>query len=92
MKQEKWITYAALIGDQVRAMFDPNSENYIDVQELNDEENATAFFHALFNIAPGMLYKQLIDEDLDLLDINHVANKLVFRFSKQVENTKEDEL
>lgn len=82
---EKEYQYAVKLNDQIVAMFNEDSENYINIDELEDEENATAFLHALANVMPTRLFNKLTNNDKNLLEFNHIANQLVFQFSKSVE-------
>jgi len=82
---EKEFEYAVKLNDQIAAMFNEESENYIDINELENEENAVAFFHALANIMPTRFFNKLTNDDKNLLQFNHVANQLVFQFAKSVD-------
>lgn len=87
-KVEKHIKYAILIQGALSQMFDQESESdyKIDVNDFNDEQNLTAFVHALANVVPCNLYTKLTgDEEIDILDFNHIANKLVFKYCKPEE-------
>lgn len=83
MKKE--LQYAAKLNDQIVSMFNEDSENYIDINEFEDEGNATAFFHALANVMPTLLFNKVTNDDKNLLEFNQLANQLVFQFSKSVE-------
>jgi hypothetical protein len=74
--------YAALIQSHIADMLDPDSESdyKIDMNEFGDEEKATAFLHALSNIVPCNMYRNLTGEDCDMLGFNHIANRLVVQF------------
>jgi hypothetical protein len=75
-KSEK---YAVLIQEQISAMFQDDSENYINPDELLEGNNATDFLHALANIVPCSVYNRLTGEENNLLEFNHIANRLVFQ-------------
>lgn len=77
--------YAVKIMDHLQEMFDENSESThkIDLAELADDpKKATAFIHALANIAPTVIYQKLTGEETDMIGFNHTANRLVFQFTK----------
>jgi hypothetical protein len=73
--------YAAKLQAQIIDMFSEESENYINKEEFLDQENATAFIHALANLVPALLYNQLTGESQDLLGVNHIANRLCHQFA-----------
>jgi len=79
---ERDIHYAVLIQSQIAEMFQEDAENRIDPKDFEDEENAKAFFHALGNIVPCRIYNQLTGNENNILEFNHVANHLVFDFTK----------
>jgi hypothetical protein len=83
---EKWITYAALLNDQIIAMFEEDSENPIDIKELQDEENLKAFFHALSTVMPCQLFNQMVKQDNNILEYNHITNSLVFEYATKKED------
>jgi len=56
---------------------DEENENYIDPEYL--EENATDFFHALFNLAPTAIYREMTSEDKNILQCNYLANQLIYQ-------------
>jgi len=80
-KQEQ---YAVKIICQIQAMFDEDCENYIDLNELAEGENATLFTHALATIAPAMIVGKLTHQEFDALGFNHMANRLCAQFSNFV--------
>lgn len=87
IQNEKWLQYAVLLQSQIAAMFKEDSDNYIDPNDFEDEENCTAFFHALANVMPCNLFNKLTGEDVDVLGFNHNANRLIMQFC----NTNSDE-
>lgn len=72
--------YAARILIVLNQMFDEDSEHFLDLRK--ESEDPTAFFHALANIAPNMLYQQITGETPNSLEFNHIANQLCFQYSK----------
>jgi hypothetical protein len=76
--------YATKILDQLSEMLNnPECENYIDKEEFLDDDNVTAFMHALANLAPNIVYRSLTSDEVDSLGFNHIANRLAFQFSKR---------
>lgn len=77
---EKHEEYAAKVLGCLAGLFDEDSENQIDPEEL--EDNMTELIHAISNMAPTVLYNKITGDNLDNLAFNHIANRLVFQFSK----------
>ncbi len=69
--------YAVILLDKIQEAIEE-----IGGEELEQGDNATKFFHALSNITPCKVYNTLTGEDLNILDFNHIANKLVIKFLK----------
>lgn len=85
-KQEKVLRYAVLIAEAVQTLLDPDNENYIGgVDELEEGKNATHFTHALANMAPAMVFAHLTGSDINLLEFNHMANRLCFQYMTKEE-------
>lgn len=78
--QEKSFQYAAIIQEKLSELFE---EEQITLHDLEDEDKATAFLHALANVVPCNIYKKLTQDDTDILGFNHIANRLVYQFTKQ---------
>lgn len=87
---DKWIRYAAMLQDQIGKMFEDESENHIDIKDLEDADNCTQFFHALANAMPTRIYCKLTGDDVDTLGFNHVANRLCFQFSEKMKPADTD--
>ncbi len=86
-KQEQ---YVMQIMSAIQTCFDGSSENSISVRELYEDDNLNLFFHALANIAPAMIYDRITGHETALLDFNHMANGLCFRYEQQVPADKEE--
>lgn len=80
---EKTDEYAMKIISAIQELFNPESDNYIDPEELTEGQNGTHFAHALGNIAPAMIYNKLTSEDKTALEFNHLANVLCFQYGKK---------
>lgn len=80
---KKETEYAIKLQEQIIQVFDSDSENFIDPNELiNSDENTTAFIHALANMVPTRIFNKLTNDNKNTLEFNHIANHLVFQFSK----------
>lgn len=75
-KQEE---YTLKILDKLQELFNTEKENSIEISELEDNDNAAAFFHALANLAPTVVYCKLTQKEVGALDFNHIANRLCFQ-------------
>ena len=62
---------------------DKESENFINIKEVN----LTDFIQALSNIVPCYVYNKLTGENMNILEFNHIANKLCFQYIEK-EDTK----
>lgn len=80
-KVEKYDEYAVKVMGCLSQLFDEESDYSIDLGEL--EENMTEVFHAIANIAPTLLYNKISGEKQDQLGFNHIANRLVYQFTKK---------
>jgi hypothetical protein len=80
---EKQLQYAAMLSGKIAEIFDEESEYHIDQQELQEGDNLTHFFHALANVMPNHLYNKITGDDKNNLEFNHIANQLVFQYSKK---------
>ena len=82
---EKHLQYAAMLSEKIAELFDEDSESdfHIDQQELQEGDNLTHFFHALANIMPTHLFNNITGDDKNNLEFNHIANQLVFQYSKK---------
>lgn len=72
--------YAMKLTAAINEVFNDESDNHIPIKELMEGDNLTEFFHALSNIMPALIYEQFTKQGLDLLEFNHVANKLCFQY------------
>ncbi len=79
--QKKEHEYAAKIIAHMADIFRDECEHQIKKEELLSSYNATAFFHALANIMPAHIHNTLTDNEYNLLEVNHIANNLVFQFA-----------
>ena len=82
-EKEKTIEYAEKIIQALGVLFEENSDYFISQEEVLEGDNLTHFFHALGNMVPANLYSQTTGEDINILDFNHIANKLCFQYAKK---------
>ena len=82
-QSEKHLQYAAMLSGKIAEIFDEESEYHIDQEELQEGDNLTHFFHALANIMPNYLFNKITGDDKNNLEFNHIANQLVFQYSKK---------
>lgn len=80
-KQDKAAAYAAQISGVISTLFDEEGDYYIDMEDLQEGDNTTHFFHALANMVPTLFFNRLTGEDKNTLEFNHLANQLVFQYS-----------
>ncbi len=77
----KHIEYAVLITDKIAELF---QDGTIDIHEMA-EHNLTDFIHALANTTPNNFYNKITGDEKNNLEFNHIANQLVFQYSKKDE-------
>jgi hypothetical protein len=80
MKKEE--EYAMKIVSQIAQLFDEDCENHIELSELGNDDNGTHFTHALCNLAPALILKKLESGIENTLDLNHLANNLIFQYER----------
>jgi len=83
--------YASLISAKILELFDSEKEGAIPDEDFNDNQNVTHFMHALANLVPTYMYFQITGDHKTGIDFNHLANKLVFQYSKLVEEPPKEE-
>lgn len=81
MRDKKQTEYTVKILAKIQELFDESKDF---MEELEVENNATDFIHALANIVPTSVYGTLTKKDISLLDFNHIANRLCFQNSKLI--------
>jgi hypothetical protein len=72
--------YAVKILGALNEVFNEDSEYFIGIEELKDQDNLPEFFHALANTVPNMVYEKITGDDKNNLEFNHLANQLCFQF------------
>lgn len=77
--ESKQQEYTVKILEQLQQLFDEKCENNIDIKELENNSNASDFFHALANLAPAVVYNKLTKSNAGTLDFNQIANRLCFQ-------------
>jgi len=84
-QEDKQNQYTIKLLSAIQGVFDQDNDNFIGMDELKESDNLTHFFHALANMAPNYVYNEITGDDLNNLDFNHVANKLVFQYAKKID-------
>lgn len=87
MNTKKQIEYHVKIRSALQTLFDEDSEHYINPSELGEEDNATDFFHCLATRVPQYMYAKLTGNEVDPLEFNHIANRLILQDARE---TKEE--
>ena len=77
--ESKQQEYTVKILEQLQELFNEDCENHIPIKELEDNKNASDFFHSLANLAPAVVYNKLTQGNAGSLDFNHIANRLCFQ-------------
>lgn len=85
MNDKKLEQYVIKLQSQISEVFNPDCDNYINPDDLEVDDNATTFIHALANCMPFIIYKQLTGEDCDLLQFNHNCNRIIVNHSLEKE-------
>jgi hypothetical protein len=78
--------YTALILTKLGELFEEDAEL---MEELGEGSSATEFIHALANMAPTHFYNELTSQNLQILEFNHLANRLCFQNAKSVDDKKD---
>ncbi|QEE51063.1 hypothetical protein FUA48_16205 [Flavobacterium alkalisoli] len=77
MNIEKQIKYAGKVLSALQTLFDEESENYIGLDELREGDNMSDFIRVLATSAPQHIYIKFTEEEIDPLDFNYIANRLI---------------
>jgi len=85
MKEEvkPYMRYAMILTQAVAEITNEDSEYYIDLDEVAENGEETEFCHALLNVMPSLVSSDIFGTPSNLLDSNHIANKLCFKFSNK---------
>ena len=83
-QEERCNRYAMLIAGKIRELFknEETGEESELFNEICEGSNATEFIHAMANIAPAVLYRVLTNDSVSMLEFNHIANNLCFKYGK----------
>lgn len=76
----KWAQYATILGPHIAKVFTDEAEVQINIEELENEENLQAFFHALATVIPCDIFNKLVGDNKNHLQFNHTANMLCMGF------------
>jgi len=76
-----YMRYAMILTQAVSEIVNEDSEYYIDLEEVENNGESTDLAHALLNVMPSLIASDLMGTPKNLIDSNHVANKLCFQYS-----------
>ena len=80
MNTDKQIEYMSKLLDQINPVLsDPDSDNFIGIEELSKDDNLTDFFHVIATRLPQLIYAKLTGEEVDPLAFNAIATRLIFQ-------------
>jgi hypothetical protein len=77
MDKKRQIQYYAKIRSALQTLFDSDSDHFIDVNDFKDPEALNDFIHCLATRAPQFVFVKITGNELDSLEFNHVANRLI---------------
>ncbi len=71
--------YTVMILEAIQEMIEENGL----IEEFKEGNNLTDFVHSFANLAPSVFYTRATGCEVDSLEFNHIANKLVFQSLKK---------
>lgn len=77
MNDKKVLEFTVKAVSQLKGLFDKDNENFIGTENL--EEYGTELIHAIATFAPAHIYNELTENDVDMLEFNHIANSLIYQ-------------
>lgn len=69
----------------IQTCFNEDSENYIDLDEIEKNGNLNDLFHVLGTRVPQHIFSKITGQTPDPLEFNHICNKLIFQDRKDTE-------
>ena len=67
-------------------MIESLSDFLAETVKPDDEDfDATALIHVIANVVPSLIYSQITGEEINMLEFNHIANRLCFQYLNKVE-------
>lgn len=74
-KLNKTDEFTIKILEVINEIFDEDSDHFTEIKpsELTD------FIHALANVVPTIIYEKITGETVNMLEFNHIANRLCFQ-------------
>ena len=69
----------------IQTCFNEDSENYIDLDEIEKNGNLNDLFHVLGTRVPQYIFSKITGQTPDPLEFNHICNKLIFQDRKDTE-------
>jgi len=82
-KQQKVLDYTTVL---LKKFQEASEEGEIDLEELGEGDTLNLLFHALANVMPCLAINELTGNEYDLLEFNHIANKLIFQYERKKTN------
>ncbi|WP_269222038.1 hypothetical protein [Flavobacterium sp. IMCC34518] len=78
-KLEVQIQLQVKILSAIQTCFDKDSENYIDINQIEKDGNLNDLFHVLGTRVPQHIFSKITGQKPDPLEFNHICNKLIFQ-------------
>jgi hypothetical protein len=78
-KLEVQIQLQVKILSAIQTCFDEDSENYIDINQIEKDGNLNDLFHVLGTRVPQHIFSKITGQKPDPLEFNHICNKLIFQ-------------
>ena len=82
--QKKADDYALKIATVIGRLFEDEDEDYyIDLNELEEDDNLTHFMHAIGNVVPHFIYRKFTNDVLDShLHFNQLMNRICVQYMR----------
>lgn len=80
-KQAKHVRYGALLVHKITEIISEEGSE-LNINRIAEEDDLNDFMHALATLMPSSIYTILTDDNVDVLEFNHIANRLCFQFGK----------
>jgi len=78
--------YSAIISGAIAEKIE---DGELSIEELTEDNNMTHFIHAIANMVPTHFYNNLIGDEKNHLEFNHLANMLCFQYSQYQEKSED---
>ena len=74
--------FAFKIAASIAALLSDDKESHLFINIKDVEENPTDFIYAVSCLVPAIIHNKITNENKTLLEINHLANQLIFQNKK----------